>query len=1476
MMGRKVNKMPVISKIRLTNIKYEDDNKRINDEVYYFDGHNGAILLENGGGKTVLIHTILQAVLPHTKLGERKIRDTLQLENSPAHIGIEWIISDHPRRYVTTAVSLFIQNNALQSYRYVFEYEEGHKERLENMPFAIKGSNGNISGRPAYKEEIADYFQMMKQKTSNAQTFDTLSHFHDYIENNFQIIHSEWKSIVKINGDEGGIEQFFEHCKTTTDLYDRLLIPIVEDSIERYEKRMFADLFEQQREGFQAYLNFKKSIEEHEAIQRELESYVKEFALFDNLNSRYETIRRKAKGLYETIAEQEFFIYMELEKIEKSFEKWFTREHHLQIKHISYEILRKKEKQTDLQSQFNAKQGLFHGVENDLKQLKQQFYSLQHAKLVKEQNTIEQFLDSYKQELAEYDKKHDVSFYEAALEEESAKLHGYFIEKTEKVEKEINNLKLEIMPFDQLIEQLAVRKTAEKKRLRQQERSLDEMTGAINTNNDTLKRLDQQLLAKPDQENVADKLTEWTESYESYDQKIIQLKERDKQYNKNLNDLSEEKLANELKQTDIKLHLQKTQYNINAIDEEHQKLVNELGTIRKNWQSVDLYLRHDSIYHSLINLQNSLITEKDRYLYEERLAYRFIDDYDNQETFFADSFITKKVANWQKDFYVDIGTNYYNDLPEAEKDLYSDYPLWSLTLVTTDLKKATVMSWVTEQTDHLQFPIIVLSVDEIKQMRDFEQLKWIVPSHWKFNMNDEQFNDWKENVHKIADEITDKRKNKEAELQKLAHVIEQFEQFFKRYPKEDKEQLRKELIEQKKQQIEIDRTLEVLNEKIHEEKRAISKMNKLIKESEENLIRYEQLIRQAQEYVRIENHVNKLNEQCKVLEKEITLLKGKVSRIKIEITETKEERQFMIDRQAEMKQQLTFVSMNSLYNEVKTYRPVFTKEAKEVIEKRREELQKTIAGIRQSYDALNIRIEYESNRLSERQQEIQQLRKNHILDEQMSFPVDGDHLIEQASQMIEQKERKKESLRLEVSSIETKLDRQIGRVEFKEDDFKKHYPNETLHEFSIPLNEVENELKEEQELLTNRKQYLDREKNRLTKEKEDIVKANNELEKYMIKHQFNSTLIEAILLSEEEKSEFSYNRQHHVRKIINELTKTNDARIDGENQLSNSRQSFQRFCREHISDYDMRNRALEGIEQQKTYDDILTFQEKMIRKIENANLYARNYIRDKDKEVQAFIDNLHNHLVNVTDQLRTIPRKTRVTVDDKRKDVFSFTIPDWQEEEGKRNISNHLDWILEQLELDYYKDAQGLEDDKKVREQIEVWLDTRQLLQVVMKEKPMKVLCRKVTNDNRVTNRLTSWEQSNKWSGGEKWSKNMTLFLGILNYVAEKKQFNANVKRQQAVILDNPFGIASSEHVLSPVFFIAEQLGFQIIALTAHADGKYIQDYFPVNYSCRLRPTADGKRQVMEKKKTLHHAYFHDHEAQSLIRLGEQEQLSLL
>ena len=55
-------------------------------------------------------------------------------------------------------------------------------------------------------------------------------------EEQYHIIPSEWESIVKINSAEGGVEAFFDECKQTNQLFDRLLIPTVESAIAGHDQ----------------------------------------------------------------------------------------------------------------------------------------------------------------------------------------------------------------------------------------------------------------------------------------------------------------------------------------------------------------------------------------------------------------------------------------------------------------------------------------------------------------------------------------------------------------------------------------------------------------------------------------------------------------------------------------------------------------------------------------------------------------------------------------------------------------------------------------------------------------------------------------------------------------------------------------------------------------------------------------------------------------------------------------------------------------------------------------------------------------------------------------------------------------------------------------------------------------------------------------------------------------------------------------
>ena len=327
--------MPAISRIRFTNLVYEDGAKRYGDEVFQFDSHNGVILLENGGGKTVFVQAVLQTILPHIALGDRKAKNTFTLENSPAHLAVEWIIDDKPRRYVLTAVTLFASKEGLDSYKYVYEYGPGDDHALVNLPFVREGQNGRR--RPSSREEMSDYYQSMSHKHMNAKYFTRNREYQDYIEQNFKIITSEWRSIARINSAEGEIEGFFDGCRTTTQLVDQLLIPTVEEALSGKGKD-FVEIFEKQREHFKKHRQLRDKIEESQRVDSEVARYVNCYASYEEARQAALKIKGEIKSLYQLAQEQHDQVLQKLQEHEDANNKLAEERYELQRKKASGQL----------------------------------------------------------------------------------------------------------------------------------------------------------------------------------------------------------------------------------------------------------------------------------------------------------------------------------------------------------------------------------------------------------------------------------------------------------------------------------------------------------------------------------------------------------------------------------------------------------------------------------------------------------------------------------------------------------------------------------------------------------------------------------------------------------------------------------------------------------------------------------------------------------------------------------------------------------------------------------------------------------------------------------------------------------------------------------------------------------------------------------------------------------------------------------
>lgn len=1475
--------MPSISKIRFTNVVYEGGAKRYNDDVFLFDSHNGAILLENGGGKTVFIQTAIQAILPNEELAERKMKDTLSLESSSAHIAIEWIINERPRRrYGLTAVTLYMAKEGVKSLRYTYEYEEGDKHRIEELPFVRASIGGKV--RPASRDEMNEYYATMKSSHPlKANTFDTVKSYHQNLEERFKIIASEWKKITTINSSEGGVESFFDGCKTTSQLVDQLLIPTVEEAIAGKGSVDFVQTFEKQREHFKAHKRLRRVIEENKQVEKQIESYVSSFKQLDQVERQLDEQKVSVKALYAHTKQEQEEAKTALTKMQASLEDLQNEKNDWERKQKSFEIGLLEQKKEEAYDQYKIEQDEFDKIAQEQKEKNKRLVQLKVAKANEEIHKNEQLQIHFVEQLSLLEKDEETIDLEEQLSENTAFLKGYFDYEEEKILENINQIEFQKARKKEEIDQ--EKKVADLLFDDLNKRSLEEtelVTKKKHLEHD-MDEITKDILSNPLKERLEDEFPKWESDFQKYEQAIVS-------YENHIKGLEQSKI--ELKEAipNVQNEYEKFQeeantlkHQIKGIEEQQNEILTELVVRIPHWQHYySIYEKEETIINQLEEKVEKLSREKEELLFRERQATRSADDYENNTTFTADPKLELWKNRWRNQFaYLELGTDFVrqaaSSMERSIEEYNTNYPYWSITFVVTETEVSKLRDKLLSVEKEMSHPVYICTEVEARTLireQGKSNDQQVFPSIWKENLSIEKFNNWKIEVQKLANESKNERKNKELELQSWRSVLSKVREFIQNYPFEQythlKGQFKLALEEEAKQkrvlqeltlQIETkDNEMKVYNKRLTEETSLYNGLMSKLDNGRKYFAKKKTCKLHRQELIKIQETI-----------KEAKRKQEKLRRLLLTLDEMLKE---LEEQLILAKDPLYVLRGNAYYKEVAAEQPKYSSKSLELLVSERKTLGSKLENKQKGREILEEKLNTVESKLKDLTNELKLLEQQYGTVEAIEFPAHGNEEILKLSMTIRNVDAKIDSLRPTVDGLREQWKKASNEFDFRKEDFYKVYRDIVI--FNVSFEEVKDQLSIEKKSLQERDKFLVSEQKRYQFLEAEINKAIIELEKQDMLFAFRHENVREQLLDEQIKQNYAYKRMEHIFQLIKIITSVQEKVTSLRKKRKEEKIQFINFCDNNIFDIKLRNTCIKGIEHKITYDDVIEWQEKMSDRIQRTVKIAEEDMREHDKQLQQFIAHLHLYLRTIADELRLIPRQTRVKVEDKTKDIFIFSVPDWNEQEGKEALRNHIDWMVIQLDKDEYKDDEGKEDESLIRKQIEKWLNTKQLLKNVLKEKEISVKCRKVSNDGKVSGALTSWDRTNAWSGGEKWSKNMTLFLGILNYIAEKRvPLQGNQKRHRTVIVDNPFGKASSDHVLEPVFFIAEQLGFQIIALTAHAEGKFIRKYFPVVYSCRLRESASGETQIMTKNKEVRTAFFRDNDPEAMVRLGEQEQLTL-
>lgn len=1476
--------MPAISKIRFTNVVYENGDKRYNDDIFQFDGQNAAILLENGGGKTVFVQTALQAIIPHIEVADRKIKSTLMLENSAAHIAIEWILNEHPRRYAVTVVTLFINKGNVDSHKYVYEYDEDDDNSIDKIPFVKETSNGN--NRPATKEEMGEYYYDMNQNRMNAHTFSTIKNYHEYIEDNFKIIPSEWRKIALINGAEGDVEAFFDACQTTNQLIDNLLIPVVEEALAGNGTKEFIDTFEKQREHFKKHKQLRTRIEESKKVEQQITQYVKVFDVFEQANKKIVKAKGEAKAIYNFTKQESIGNERGILENENSEIKLETELELCNQKQASYKLAILDRQVVIAEKAFNEANNEYTQVVNIFEEKNGRLNNLKVSKLKKDINERQEKIEYLTKQIELLDKDEDIMDLKEELLQNSSELRGYYQEQEQKLIRQQNIINSQI---DTRKDELKAYQT-EKEVVREEEEKLKHNETRIKTeienSEKNMKKIASEILANPLQDKVEEETVKWKARLEEleknifhYDQDLKKLWAQKQDLIAEI-DLSRGQLNKSTKQETI------MDGEINSIREKHDILLNRIKVIKNNRDYSDsLYSKQESILQQLELRIENLRSDREKLLLKERLAHRYLDEYKDSEYYTGEPLIENWIRSWGNSFkYIESGTKYIQrvakSIEKTQADLYKINPYWSVTIIVFDTEIEKLRERVYKNNNEISTPIFIMTEKEaLSSIKGeiVEDSRAVFPLLWQENISQKLFESWKSEIEFKANEVTEARDLKERECSNWTDLLRDVREFYENYPYEEYVELQKRFKELKADNFNLNKEIKTKEELIKQIDKGTIKYQKMETDDKEEKYVLENKVTKAQDYIISSNESLKFSLEINDVKELLLICIDKISncdkKIKISIGIINE----MLEELQGIKDSIRDLTSEVMFEEVKSAAPQYTSVSKVILIIRRKDLKDAIDKKQKGREVLESEFksaQAEKNRIK---YDLTNLRKevDFEIDEEIEFPIYGETEIDRLIESIGDLKKPLKILKKALDDNEEEYKGKKTTYSLRKEDFYKKYKEILL--FTMALTEVENQLKKEKLELSHQKEYLVNRKNQLTSEKDDINNTINELNIQNGKFVYLSEEIKEIMLTEDVKANLPYQRKEFVSKIKDELQDLNKILEAQSSKVERSQQGFIKFCDSEINDIKLKEMAVTGIQHKKLFKDILEWQQRMNDRIARTIEIAENDIRDHDKEVQQFISHLHSYLRTMAQELRTIPKKTRIKVQDQWKDIFLINVPEWDEKEGKEELSNHIDWILKQLEGDQYKDENGVEVEASVRKAIEKWMKSKQLLQNIMKQNSIKVKCRKVTNDGNVSSSPFTWEVSNSWSGGEKWSKNMTLFLGILNYLAEKrKNIVSTDKRYRTVIVDNPFGKASSEHVLDPVFFIAEQLGFQIIALTAHSEGKFIRTYFPIVYSCRLKEADNsGNVQILLKEREIRKAFFRDSDPQTLQRLGQLKQMDI-
>lgn len=1382
----------------------------IDDEIFYLNGESTLLSLRNGGGKSVLVQTMIAPFVSKRfrNLHDRTFSSYFTTRN-PTYIIVEWALDGSPNRLLT---GMMIRKKALQSdedsnddlevINFIHEYGENNPYDIENIPFVEeldigKKVKGFVQSKQLFEELKKDHLNKFNYFDMNSSS-QAKNYFEKLKE--YKINHKEWESIIrKINLEESGLSNLFKDTKNTNGLIEKWFLKSIEEKLNREENKMN---------------NFKKIVFSYAKQYRENKSKIEKRAAINEFFDEEVKISEKATILKENIANisefenqiANFIQYLELslidmctkrDKIVEKVDEINQEMSELKYEELSIQIYENMDRKIDFEKSLHELTTHLNKDESVKQILINKAQILECAKIYEEYKEFSKEVQTLENDLSIIRKKEEN--FTPEINDLGYTMNLYYQEETKNNQEQIERSQ-DILNS---LEEKSKTATVHLNSLRKQLNSISCLKGELRSKIKIYDSIEKKFNLRCHEQFTRNLLGFYEEGLFitkelEYEKRIISIRDILEESNKIIVETKELKKKGEREYSDTEREEVTTENNLNNAQERLKDFDEKLEETKNILKYIDFH--EDQLFEKEIIMH--IFDEKIKIMREStgnlKLEKRIKEKELNMLQTGSISEFPKEIMEdfKSKDIYFTSGLEWLRNNNYSTEDntkLVRNNPFlpYALIMNTKDLEKLAF----NPIEKYMSSPIVIINREDLDSEVTLQETKLIKLGKVNFLIS---FN------HKLIDEL---------ELKKLTEK-------------------KKESIE--KIQSEIEK--EDMDRILYEEKRNWIKFNSVDKK----------------EYESSQKNAVLLEEQLNLFGNKLSTIRSQIDKRQslIEGTEVTRNLESNNKKLIELWQK-DFVELKADYQEY-----CLNSESNKELETKEKETEEKIHNIEK------LIIDYMNKKESLAASKRQLLNEKESISKNLNLYRtyrEGVRVLQDIEDIQSRYESLTKVFREDIKALKNNLEVAAARFKKKEVELTNRQNDYHLkdsqfqdeHYDSFEEQRVKIELREIGKQIESKNRYYHKMKSDILLKQRDIDHQLKELiEKFEKKEPKDKSELKVINFGEQiEQLKFEKNdHEKNLKEITNKVevsTKNKDAlseyeflEITKKKELVISFHAISTVRKELIRDYkesiELKNRSKNQLDKEVDYilrkelfytDDFFKKPLETIRELtevpvdllENLNITVSSYhgLMDKlnadieliEKEKDNVLQNLMDYIYEIHDNLGKIDRNSTIPLRGRPIKMLRIIVPDWENHQGvyKMRLAGLLDRVVKRV-------VDSLDRNESADDVISHEITTKNLYDEVVSIGNIEIKMYKIEENKEYQ---ISWNDVAQNSGGEGFLSAFVILTCLLSYMGrDDTDIFAEKENSKVLIMDNPFAQTNAEHLLKPLMEMAKKSNTQLICFS--------------------------------------------------------------